>query len=224
MSVLSLFCDESGDFGEDPGQYVLTLVFHEQRNDISAAVEWLNSTLRTNGLDAEHAIHTGPAIRGENEYHNAGIENRRREFNLLYSFARRVPITFQTFDYVKRQYPDRLKLKGAISRDLGRFLMANATYLLSFDKVIVYYDNGQAEITDILNTILNVFFTNVDFRRVVPAQYRLFQVADLFCSLQLLAIKARSKTLSRSDIYFFKSVQDLRRNYLNKFEAKRYPG
>ena len=102
--------------------------------------------------------------------------------------------------------------------------MENTAYLLAFDKVIVYYDNGQAEITDILNTLLNVFFFNIEFRKVVPAHYRLFQVADLCCTLQLLRLKDEKNALSRSDLLFFSNARSLRKDYLNKLEPKRYPG
>jgi hypothetical protein len=225
VSVLSIFVDESGDFSDDHGYYILSIVFHEQQNSIQYYIDWLTSTLRTNGLDNQHAIQTGPAIRGENEYRDTPMPARRKEFGLLHNFARRLPITFQTFQYEKRQYDtDRLKLKGALSRDLGRFLMENTSYLLAFDKVIVYYDNGQAEITDILNTILNAYFFNVDFRKVLPAQYRLFQVADLCCTLQLLRIKDEKGILSRSDLLFFGNARSLRKDYLNKLEPKRFPG
>lgn len=121
-------------------------------------------------------------------------------------------------------YSDRLRLKGAISKALAIFLRDNATYVLSFDKVIVYYDNGQAEITDVLNTLFNAFFFEVDFRRVLPVQYRLFQVADLCCTLELLRLKIEDNQLSRSDLYFFGSRRAIRKDYLKKFDAKRFSG
>ncbi len=39
-------------------------------------------------------------------------------------------------------------------------------------------DNGQVELTRILSSVFNAFLENVEFRKVTPADYRLFQVAD----------------------------------------------
>ena len=224
MSELSIFVDESGDFGTSSGFYVMAMVFHEQSNPIGAEVTRLAQELNNAGLDPSWAIHTGAAIRGEGPYRGMDISDRRREFTRLFAFARRVPITFQTFDFRKREYPEHLQLKGAIARAVSIFLRENAEYLLSFDKVIVYYDNGQSEITDILNTLLNAFFFDVQFRKALPVDYRLFQVADLCCTLELLKLKDETRSLSRSDYYFFGNARTLRKDYLNKLESKRYPG
>jgi len=216
VSELSIFVDESGDFGSSPGFYVLALVMHDQAASIAEPLAKLESELSIRGINSERAIHTGAAIRGEDVYRGMPVEVRRSEFTRLFAFARKLPVSYQTFAYVKREYPDRLKLKGAISKDISLFLRDNAERFLSFDRVIVYYDNGQAEITDILNTLLNAFFFDVEFRKVNPSDYRLFQVADLYCTIELLKAKVKTKSLSRSDIYFFESERSLRRNYLRK--------
>ncbi|MDR1238310.1 MAG: hypothetical protein LBK28_08710 [Propionibacteriaceae bacterium] len=150
------------------------------------------------------------------------MEKRKGAFSRLFGFARRAPITYQTFRFRKKETPDRLKLKGAISRALAIYLRDHAEYFLSFDKVIVYYDNGQAEITDVLNTLFNAFFFNVDVCKVVPSDYRLFQVADLCCTLELLKAKVDDQTsLSKSELVFFRSRRSLKKDYLDKLEPKR---
>ncbi|MDR1825763.1 MAG: hypothetical protein LBR27_10645 [Bifidobacteriaceae bacterium] len=224
MAVLSIFVDESGDFGLDSDYYVITLVLHDQTDDIASMLSTLTSQLESgvDGLEPNRAIHTGPAIRGENEYRDLPIQTRKREFTRLFAFARRVPVWHQTFAFRTREHPERLKLKGAISRALSIFLGENAEYFLSFERVIVYYDNGQAEVTDILNTVFNALLFEVDFRRVVPAQYRLFQVADLHCTLELLRLKLEDKKLSRSDMYFFGTERSLRKDYLGKLSHKEF--
>jgi hypothetical protein len=224
VANLSIFVDESGDFGLDSDFYVVALVLHCQDDGITPMLESLTERLKSGveGLPFDRAIHTGPAIRGENEYRNLPIQTRKREFTRLFAFARRVPVLHQTFAFRTREHPERLKLKGAISRALSVFLQENAEYFLSFERVIVYYDNGQAEITDVLNTLFNAFFFDVDFRRVVPAEYRLFQVADLHCTLELLRLKLESKKLSRSDLFFFGTERSLRKDYLGKLDHKQF--
>jgi hypothetical protein len=165
----------------------------------------------------------GAAIRREDEYRNVEIETRKAAFTRLFAFARSAKIAHQTFHFRKKEYTDRLALKGAISRALGLFLRDNAAYFLSFDRVIIYYDNGQSEITEVLNTLFNGFLFNVDFRRVIPSEYRLFQVADLCCTLQLMKIKLDTNQLSRSEEFFFRGKRALKKDYLDKWRRQQFP-
>jgi hypothetical protein len=223
MAELSIFVDESGDFGNSgSGYYVVAFVFHDQRATIAPQLSHLSQSLADVNLPPEHAVHTGAAIRGEAEYRGMHISVRKAVFTRLFAFARSVDVTYQAFVFRKREHPDRMQLKGAISRALSLFLRDNAEYFLSFDQVIVYYDNGQAEITDILNTLFNAFFFKAEFRRVSPAQYRLFQVADLCCTLELLRVKEGDGKLSRADEFFFTSRRALKKDYLAKIDFKRF--
>ena len=54
---------------------------------------------------------------------------------------------------------------------------------MSFDKIIVYYDNGQNELSAIINAIFSILFSNVEFRKAEPQKYRLLQAADFICSI-----------------------------------------
>ena len=47
----------------------------------------------------------------------------------------------------------------------------------------VYYDNGQVEVNKILAAVFSTLLDNVEFRKVMPSDYRLFQVADIVLSL-----------------------------------------
>ena len=79
--------------------------------------------------------------------------------------------------------------------------MRNA--LESFDELIVYYDNGQSEINMMLNAVFHTRPITVQFRKVLPVQYRLFQAADLFCTMRLLEAKRSAGNLSNSERQFF---------------------
>lgn len=100
MKELSIFIDESGDFGEydyHTPYYIITMVFHNQQEDIQPAVSRLNrelSYLNLNNL----CIHTGPIIRKEEIYVHMSVEKRRRIFNVsstrwLLSSARQKSVT-----------------------------------------------------------------------------------------------------------------------------------
>ena len=61
---------------------------------------------------------------------------------------------------------------------------------------------------------------NVEFRRVMPSEYRLFQVADLICTMPLEELKMDSLCLSKSELSFFQDERTLKKNYLKPLKAK----
>ena len=48
-----------------------------------------------------------------------------------------------------------------------------------------------------------------------PVDYKLFQIADLICTMELLAEKADTNSFSRSEMEFFDNIRDFKKNYLN---------
>ena len=92
----------------------------------------------------------------------------------------------------------------------------------SFDHVILYYDNGQRELTRILNMALATELSNYDVRRVFPWEYKLFQVADLICTLKLTEKKVERQGLSHSEQYIFHSKRDLYKDYLKPISRKEW--
>lgn len=67
MSELSIFIDESGDFGEYDQiapYYIVALVIHHQESDIAPQLQQLESSLAEAGFP-QHCIHVGPIIRRE---------------------------------------------------------------------------------------------------------------------------------------------------------------
>ena len=215
MSELSIFIDESGDFGTQSSFYLLTFVFHDQSVDISSQLARLSDTLVAMRQRSERALHTGPMVRREDEYLNLPLAMRRKLFDHLLTFTRTAGVTYASFSVEKRQWPDRLKLKARLSREVSLFLRDNLAFFTSFDRIIVYYDNGQSEITDLINTLFSAYFFEVDFRKVKPSDYRLFQSADLLCTLEMLRAKlAAGGQLSNSEKIFFESTRRLKKDYL----------
>ena len=97
MQELSVFIDESCDFGEynyHSPFYIITMIFHDQDEDIKPAVEKLNRELSYLDLD-DLCIHTGPVIRKEEIYVNMSIEERRCIFNIMVAFFRQVNIRYK---------------------------------------------------------------------------------------------------------------------------------
>ena len=121
----------------------------------------------------------------------------------------------------KQECSDRIRLKTRLARELSGFLRDHMEYFLSFDHVIVYYDNGQAPVTELIGTVFGSVFFDVDFRKVIPSDYRLFQSTDLICTLELAAKKADEGKLSRSEEIFFESKRKLKKNWLNQLDRIR---
>ena len=90
-----------------------------------------------------------------------------------------------------------------------------------FDKVIVYYDNGQNELGALLNAIFSIQIPNVEFRNAEQQKYRLLQAADFFCSIDLLKIKRDEGRLSRSEKLFFYKPNELKKTFIKGIDKKR---
>lgn len=219
---LSVFIDESGDFGPyapHAPYYIITLVFHEQTQSIQDQVFHLRQAVRHAGFDEQHAIHSAPLIRKERDYLRLDRTERRRLFRALFTFIRLSDISYSSFVFNKREFSSHDQLLSRISREVGMFLKDHLAYLQSFEKIIVYYDNGQKEITNLVNTLFNAFL-EAEVRKVKPSDYTLFQAADMLCTLTLLNEKVCSATLSESETAFFKGVRNLKKNYLKPIERK----
>lgn len=122
-----------------------------------------------------------------------GEANERRAiFTKLYYFAVKSDITYKTFVFHKSDYDNIFKMEARIARDISQFIRDNLKYFQEFEIVILYYDNGQYELNRILNTVLATELVTYDVRKVIPSDYRLFQVADLICTLELLRMKVEA--------------------------------
>lgn len=224
MKELSIFVDESGDFGsyeKHAPYYIVTLVLHDQTNDISNQLKRLDEAMSYIGVNNQ-AIHTAPLIRREFPYQAFSSNERRGIFSKLYYFALNCDIQYVSFLYKKAEYENIFKLEAAMARDLSRFIRSHLEYFQSFDNVILYYDNGQHELNRILNTVLATELYSYDIRKVIPQEYRLFQVADLICTLELLETKLVSGDLSKSELLLFHSGRDLKKDFIKGIHKKRF--
>ena len=122
----------------------------------------------------------------------------------------------------KNQFENIFKLEARIARDLSQFIRENLSYFQGFEKVILYYDNGQHELNRILNTVLATQLADYDVRKVLPSDYRLFQVADLICTLELLKVKMETGQLSNSEERIFHSKRDLTKDFLKGIKKKEF--
>lgn len=222
MKELSIFIDESGDFGEYDFRspyYIITMVFHNQEISIEKELSKLEKDLSSIGFP-KHTVHAGPIVRGEYEYRNYDRDTRIKILSRMMSFINKANIKLQTFYVFKKEISDNIALTGRLSKKIADFIKNHYDSFLRFDVVKIYYDNGQIEITKILSSVFNSLLSNVEFRKVMPSDYRLFQVADIICTIKLTDLKAQDKRLSRSEREFFDNERSFKKNYLKQILKK----
>lgn len=221
--ILSVFIDESGDFGlyeTHSPYYIVSLVLHNQQNIINDSINNYKRHIQNLGYK-KHAVHTGPLIRRESIYKNDNMETRRQLFNAQFHFFRKLDIKYMCVKIKKIECLNINILTDKLSKELSRILHLHESFLNSFDRIIIYYDNGQTELTHILTTVFKTLYSQVEFRKVKPIDYNLFQIADLICTLELLAEKANTNSFSKSEIDFFGSIRNFKKSYLKYISKKR---
>lgn len=222
---ISVFVDESGSFDPDAGSsryYLICIVLHDQDSPIDQDVEILNTHLDRLGIGEDHCVHAGPLIRREGEYANLTREIRRNVFSKMLAFIRRADITYKCF-CIDKKYIDRVKsLHDALLQKMVGFLASNAEVFNEYDAIKVYYDNGQIQVKEILKEAFALFSSKVEYvADVKPSRYRLFQAADVICTLDLMRAKLDDGgELTKSEFVFFGGVRDLKRNVLRFIKVK----
>ncbi len=148
------------------------------------------------------------------------IDERKHILNSFMAFVAKVDFTYKTFIVEKDKDINQFKLISMLSRQIRDFLDGDAVNFSDFDKVIVYYDNGQTQLTSIMASLLTD--TNIEFRRDArPSYYRLFQIADLLTTFELINKKRETHTNSKSEISFFVSMRDFNKNYYKRIISKK---
>ncbi|MEG0418620.1 DUF3800 domain-containing protein [Gordonibacter sp.] len=222
---LSIFIDESGDFGpyeiHNP-YYLLALVFHDQSKSIENEIDHLKRHVTELGFSHTHSIHTAPLIRRESNYRNLDKPKRRMMFHSLLTFFRFCDVKYEVLTFSKKEVLDSDDLISRMARSLSSFIMDNLSYFQEYERVIIYYDNGQKEVSRVINSVFNALLSCVEIRRVQPADYCLFQAADMICTIELLAIKLAAGQLTNSETEFFRGERSFRKNYLKPTRQKRF--
>lgn len=213
---LSIFIDESGDVGfiKDASKYyIITFVIHEQKNDIQSNI---------NKIKDYPTFHAGPIIRREYPFQNVDIIERKKIFQTIFMFTLGLPIKSNSFCYEKKEFAsDILKMQAKMVKDVFVFLQTHINYFNSFDKIIIYYDNGQNMITRVLNGAFAISGLSYEFKKeVLPESYRLFQVADFISTIRLLEIKLSKNELSNSELMFVDKYH-LKKNYIKGINKKK---
>ncbi len=225
MSDVSLFLDESGSDGLRETYYILALVIHDQSDLLDDDLARYESALSQKGLP-DIPFHATPLLNGHGDYEGMGLAERKRLFSTFRVFFRHLPIQYHLIVLKSRKYDSLQTVSGVIRRQIVSFLFDNLGYFQRFDRVKIYYDNGQQTIAGALHKAIEYALSKnaVTFRLASPTDYRLSQAADYICSMELTALKYMDKTMTGTDEKFFGHYSDFKRGALREVRAKRLQG
>ena len=186
MALLSVFCDEAGQQDMSAGNYLLTLVLHDQSFDVSEAISSFDRDIASLGI-VNLCFHAAPIIRGNGIFEILSEELRRKIFSRMMGFVRKVDFKYHCLCVDKRYCDTEEKMKEKLERQMHECILGVSSVIDGFSRVKVYYDCGQTYITHLLHKGFGELkIPIVEFAQSVkPRHYKLFQVADLICTLRL---------------------------------------
>lgn len=217
---LNIFIDESGDFGFVKGSselYAVSFTIHDSADSIVNELKYLNDSLEKQKYSG--MLHLAYLIAKRDDYSILGLEERQKIFWTIFNFARKVPVKLKTIILDKRYMNTRSQLNKAISIEINKFINENKSYFDAFDKIVIYYDNGQETLATILDII---FATDERIERRVKFDHvrkRLFQVSDMLTFIDKLDYKYHNNMpFTRAEKYFFsnKEIEYIKRKLKNK--------
>ncbi len=217
MAEISLFVDESGESGAESKYYLLTIVFHDQDAALDNQIALYEGSLRRKGLP-NIPLHTSPLLNGHDDYKGMDIQQRKQLLQCFFTMLQHMPIKYHTFAYRKGEFKDGADLVVRMKRDVVNLVFDNLEYLQRFEKVKVYYDDGQQVVTKSLHDAIGYALASgaVMYRDGSPRDYRLAQAADMICALELTALKYEAKEQTKTDDRFFGAYGSFKKNYLKK--------
>ena len=206
---MSIFVDESGDRGGKARYYLLTLVIHDQSESIADKIARYDQSLLDSDL---------PNI----PYEGIGLQARKK---MLYSFnvlTQRLPISYRTFTYRRSEFDDLAKLTARMKRDISNLLFDHLEFFQRFDEVKVYYDNGQDIVKQALDQSIGFVLSKgvVERRKTSMTDYRLEQVADYLCTIELASVKYAAKENGETYNKFFGGIGAFKKNWLKQARRK----
>ena len=221
---ISVFVDESGSFDASDiasRYYIVCMVFHDQDEAIIAEINQLGQTLVDIGQAFDASIHAAPLVRREKEYSDLPRTLRESIFYRMLTFVRKAPLSYKCFLVDKAFVTSTDSIHDQLLRKIVGFFITHPT-LFKYESIKVYYDNGQSQVTALLKEAFALYSSKIEFAvDVHPTRYRLFQAADMICTLELiLARLAGGGRLTLSEERFFGGVRNFRRNIVKQFKAK----
>ena len=165
-------------------------------------------------------IHLAYLVAKRGEYSKFNLEKRKSIFWAIFYFSNKVKVKIRSIIIDKKFMNKKTQLNIALSRGINNFINENDEYINSFDKVVIYYDNGQETLATILDSLFSKY-SNIE--RIIEFDHkkkRLFQVSDMLTVIDKLDYKRKNNIpFTKAEKYFFTS-KDLR-HIINLLKNKR---
>lgn len=221
MAELSIFIDESGMQEGKTKFYLVTLVAHDQSKDISGIVADYERSLAEKGLP-NIPFHASPLMRAHDAYSHMDVITRKRLMASFRVFVQNLPVSYRTFVYKSKEFGDAERLQALIKKDLVAFLVDNLSFFQSFDKVKIYYDEGQRAVKNALRGAFSFVLSKeaLVFREPDYRSFRLVQVADYLCEIERAAVKYETHEETGTDERFYGGSNAFKKNFLKQARRK----
>lgn len=215
---LSIYIDETGDFGPYDSITKIYGVAFVLCDDLERSEPYLRMFQRRlqNKKAGIFPIHVGPLIRREGPYNSLDHEDRLLLFDAIFDLLLESPVSILTSMIRKSERESDVEMAKALSNQIKNHL----DYLNSFDKIVIFYDNGQSQLRSLLLGIFSANFLNFEMVLARQGEHPFMQVADLVASLTLLDYKVREGNLSKSENEFFAGRRKLKKVYLPSLRIK----
>ena len=112
-------------------------------------------------------------------------------------------------------------LKKKLNIEISKIIQKHEKYFKKFDKIVMYYDNGQKSLTNILETIFlkfENFEQQADFNH---EEKRLFQISDMLTYIDKYDYKYKNKIEFTNGEQFFFTVDEIKK-ILRTLNKKRF--
>lgn len=220
---LSIFIDESGDFGAYQKYcpfYVITFVFHDQKESLKNEYQKFCQSISYLNLP-DNYIHAGPIIRKEELYEKLSIQERRKSILNSINFIRKIPIMYHSFIIERCKARNSVEETAELSKLIKDFFVKNAHLFEKYNYVKVYYDNGQIQLTRLLAAVLSGSIkSELILKKVNSKDYVLFQMADVLCSIELTNYKMNKHLFLNTEKAFFKTEKQFIKDFYKRIECK----
>ena len=222
LCELSLFIDESGSDDLRNRYYLLTLVLHEQGEDVFKSIHLYERSLAEKGLP-DIPFCASPLLNGQDGYENMGLIDRRCLLSSFRVFFRHVSVRYTCITLKTKEYGDLDGVTAAMRKHLINFLFDKLTNFRDFDVVKIYFDDGRKSVAQAIHKAVDYALSKdaVVYRLASSSDYRLSQIADYIYTMELSALKYADKASTATDEKFFGSWSQFRKGILKEVRAKR---
>ncbi len=152
-------------------------------------------------------IHLADLVARRGEYSQFELKKRKDIFWSIFYFSKRADVKIHTIIVDKRFKNSKTQLNRELAIEINKLF--SFIHIEKFEKVVVYYDNGQEALGAIIDTLL-LNKNNVEHRiEFNHTEKRLFQVSDMLTFVDKIVYKHNNNmTLTNAEKFFF-STKDI---------------